>query len=181
MEIRTKAEFFRLWEAGVLGNKLRTWRDPNEAVISGVPLVGFRQIGAAGGGRFQLVENAHILDAALKWTLDGLSFMVCEAAPDQHAMLQGEVCRLLGGWHGALGINMQGIRMRDAMARGLLKPCRGVQVVDLLNRFMDVNSREDLEGLLELYPDATVEFTCYRYEVGCLPARNTIFWEVRNY
>jgi len=50
-----------------------------------------------------------------------------------------------------------------------------------LDRFMDPSSRDDLEQLFDLYPDATVEFTCYQMDLGTIPRRNTIFWEVRNY
>jgi hypothetical protein len=51
----------------------------------------------------------------------------------------------------------------------------------LLDRFMDPNSRADLDALLDLYPDAAVEFSCFSVNVGIFPARNTIFWETRNY
>lgn len=180
--IRTKSEFFELWEAGVLGNKLRTWRDPEAAIRSGVLPVGFRQVGAAGGGSYAIADDAgQIRRYALQWQAEGKRFVICEAAPDQLATIQGEVCRGVGGWDGLLGLVTGGKRMRDSMRDGDLKPCRGVQVVDLLDRYMDPSSRDDLDGLLDLYPAATVEFTCYQILVGSLPGRNTIFWEVRNY
>jgi hypothetical protein len=180
-QIRTKTEFFQLWEAGVLGNKLRTWRDPEEAVASGCPIIGFRQIGVAGGGKLAIVPAAQVQDIAQQWRAEGLRWMLCEAAPDEHATIQGEVCRGLGGWQGLLGLVVNGKRMRDSMRDGDLKPVAGVQVVDLLNRYMDPASRWDLDQLLDLYPDATVEFTCYTKEVGFLPSRNTIMWECRDY
>lgn len=46
---------------------------------------------------------------------------------------------------------------------------------------MDPSSQQDLDDLLDLYPDATIEFTCYDIDLGVIPNRNTIFWEVRNY
>ncbi len=46
---------------------------------------------------------------------------------------------------------------------------------------LDPSSRDDLEALLELYPDATVELTSYDVDVGVLPYRNTIVGEVRHY
>lgn len=179
--IRTKAQFFRLWEQGLLGNKLRTWRSPEEAVASGVPIVGFRQIGQTGAGAFEMATNAEILGVAERWRAAGREFMVNEAAPDHLGLIQGEVCRLADGWHGLIGRVVNGKRMRDSIRDGDLRPCKGVQVIDLLNRFMDPASRDDLDALLDLYPGHTVEFTCYSVDVGFLPGRAAIMWEVRLY
>lgn len=185
-EIKTKKEFYQLWEAGVLGNKLRTWRDPREAEASGVPLVGFRYSDPRGGGApwWGTAPHGGIVarfNEIVATGFDAQYLVVCEAAPDEHGTLQGEVCRTVGGWHGLLGLS-RGERMRDAIAKGLLRPVHGVTVVALLNHYMDPSSRDDLEALLERYPDATVEFTCYGdLHVGSTPRRNTIFWEVRNY
>jgi hypothetical protein len=179
MEIRSKAEFFRLWNAGALGFKLRTWDTPEAAVASGVSLVGFRQVGTAGGGRFVMARRADIAAIAAQWRHDGIPYMICEAAPDEFGTLQGEVCRGTRGWEGLLG-RCEGLRMRDAIARGLLRPVSGVAVLALLNACMSPPSRDDLDALFDLYPDATVEFTCYG-EYNFERGRNTIFWEVRNY
>jgi hypothetical protein len=179
--IRSKIQFQELWEAGVLGNRLRTWRDPQAAYDSGVPLVGFRQLGAGGGGAFEMAQRPDILGTAARWAAEGRRYSVSEAAPDHMGTIQGEVCRGLGGWHGLLGPVVDGRRMRDSIRDGHLKPVSGVQVLDLLLRYMDPASRDDLDALLEIYPGHTVEFTCYTVELGFLPGRNTIFWEVRNY
>lgn len=163
----------------MLGNKLRTWRDP-EAVDCAV--VGFRQLGVAGGGRYEGAEGRDaILEVARRWRMDGLSFVICEAAPDHLGTIQGEVCRGLWGLEGLMGRVVNGKRMRQSMADGDLKPIHGAAVLKVLDTFMDPSSRDDLDALFELYPDATVEFTCYACTLGSLPARNTIFWEVRNY
>jgi len=183
MKIRTKAEFFKLWEAGVLGNKLRTWRQWDDAVFEGDTrgMFGFREIGKAGGGKFEIVPYGQIQLTAIRWDAEHRKFIICEAAPDHRGLIQGEVCRLVGGYHGMLGFVRNGKRMRDSIRDGDLKVVSGAQVTDLLNRFMDPASRDDLDALLDLYPDATVEFTCYEIPVGCIPGRSTIFWEVRNY
>lgn len=180
MEITTKAEFFRLWTAGALGFRLRTWEHPEEAIASGVPLVGFRQIGVSGGGKFEMATNDQIVGVATRWDGEGRQYMVCEAAPDDHGTLQGEVCRTIRGWEGLLGPVVDGRRMRDSIRDGHLKSRTAIEVVVLLNSYMSAPSRDDLEALLDLYPDATVEFTCYgEHDFG--HGRNTIFWEVRNY
>lgn len=178
MEIRSKAEFFRLWQAGVLGYKLGTWDHPRD-IPQHVPIVGFRQVGVAGGGRFEVCARAEAFRIAATWSAIGLRYVICEVAPDEKGTVQGEVCRGLGGWEGLLGLT-PGIRMRDAIKRGLLRPLRGAAVLVVLETYMSPASRDDLDALLDLYPDATVEFTCFGdhdFERG----RNTIFWEVRNY
>lgn len=183
-EIRTKREFFELWEGGFLGNRLRTWRDWREAHASGCSPVGFREIGKAGGGKLDIVGHDQIQGMAEEWKRAGRSYMICEAAPDQHATIQGEICRTVGPWGGGyaglLGRVVNGRRMRDSIAAGDLKPVTGLAAKVIIDTYMDPGSRDDLEALLEIYPDASVEFTCYTKNVGFLN-RNTIFWEVRNY
>ena len=179
MQIKTKAQFYRLWEAGLLGNKLRTWRDYREAYDAGVPSVGFREIGAAGGGKLDIVKREDIGPTAFDWEVAGRAYMICETAPDHRGTLQGEVIRTERGLQGMLGLST-GKRMREAIALGLLKPRSYVETVVLLRQYMDEGSRETLERLMTDYPDAAVEFTCYEIPVG--PERlNTIFWETRNY
>ena len=71
--------------------------------------------------------------------------------------------------------------MRLAMAAGHMRHCSYATVNALLEKFMDPSSRGDLDALLELFPDATVEFSCFSINVGVFPGRNTLFWEVRDY
>lgn len=182
MEIRTKAKFFDLWSAGVLGYRLRTWNSLDEfkAEPKKPPIVGFRQIGAAGGGAFEMAHSAAaVAEIAGRWSAAGRKFMICEAAPDEKGTIQGEVCRTERGLEGYLGLST-GLRMRDAIAKGLLTPRGYLATRVLIDGYMSAPSKDDLDALLDLYPDATVEFTCYgphNFDRG----RNTIFWEVRNY
>jgi hypothetical protein len=71
--------------------------------------------------------------------------------------------------------------MRQTMARGLHRHRGYLETRLLLREFMDPSSRDDLDTLLEMYPDAAIEFSCFDINTGVLPRRNTIFWEVRNY
>jgi hypothetical protein len=181
MHIRSKAEFFRLWNAGALGYKLRTWDtlDAFQQEPSPPPIVGFRQVGQAGGGAFAICESpTQIAATAAAWTLLGRKYMICEAAPDEHGTLQGEVMYGTRGWEGTLGLS-RGLRMRDAIAKGLLLPRSPAATRFLLRTYMSPASLDDFDALMDLYPDSVVEFTCYDWDFG--RGRNTIFWEVRNY
>ena len=192
MIIRNKAEFFRLWEAGVLGNRTQLWRDPMKAWMWGwetsvsrklgpdLPEIGFRQIGTAGGGKWEKVPYHKVLTTADQWEKEGRKFIMDDGAPDWCRTLQGEICRTYRGLEGYLD-TVGKLPMRPAMAAGHMRHCTGSMVLALLDRFMDPSSRDDLDALLDLYPDATVEFSCFGIDVGIFPGRNTIFWETRNY
>lgn len=183
MKITSKAEFFRLWEAGVLGNRTRLWRDPIQCWMDccqfDILEVGFRELGKAGGGHWEKVHFTKVMETAAAWKQAGHNFVMDDGAPDDKRTLCGEVCRTYRGLEGILGVVQ--CPMRIAMQRGLLLPRSYATVNALLDRYMDASSRDDLEALLELYPDATVEFSCFTVNVGIFPARNTIFWETRDY
>jgi hypothetical protein len=181
MKITSKAEFYRLWEAGVLGNRTNIFHSATEAWKSGFPLIGFRQLGKAGGGKWERVSRSEIWTTAKRWEEDGAPFIMDSAtypAVFEDITLQGEVCRTIRGLEGFMGYT-PGLPMRKAYP--LMKPVSGSEILVLLDRWMDPSSIDDLRDLLDLYSDATVEFTCFTKDTGNIPGRNTIFWEVRCY
>lgn len=182
-EIRTKAEMFRLWNAGALGNKLQTWK-PGEQLPPGPP-VGIRYADPrGGGGRCDYDVPRREVPARLEeWRAAGLNpeyAVICETAPDHRATLQGEIRDTEHiGLRGFLELHSK-MRMRTAINAGKLKPYGPLATRMLMRQYMDEPSREHVEALLETYPDATIEFTCYDFKIGHL-SQNTIIWEVRNY
>lgn len=198
MEVRNKRDFFALWEAGVLGNRTRLWRDPREAFLWGesvyhaqvmpkvywnFPEIGFREIrkpGSVGAGKWEKVPWHRVFETAKRWQAEGLDFIMDDGCPDDKRTLQGEVVRTERGLEGFLDIGAR-LPMRPAMAAGHMKPYGYLATRLLLDRYMDPSSREDLDALLEQYPDAAIEFTCFSVNVGIFPNRNTLFWETRNY
>ena len=179
MEIRNKREFFTLWKLGVLGNRTNLWDNIDDALDSSAKEIGFRELGKSGGGAWEKAPRSLAREVSERWTKLGRKFIMDDGAPDDRRTLCGEVCRTHRGLEGILGIVQ--MPMREAIKRGLLKPVRGLEVNVLLDRYMDPSSRDDLDSLLELFPDAVVEFSCFTVNVGAFPRRNTIFWEVRNY
>jgi hypothetical protein len=191
MRIASKQQFFLLWEAGVLGNRTRLWRDPQEAHFWGMqqklgilkPEIGFRELrktGTAGAGAWEKVPWHRVLETAERWKAEGRQFIMDDGAPDDKRTLQGEVCRTYRGLEGFLEVGGK-LPMRPAMAAGLMHHYSYAATKALLDRYMDPSSRDDLDALLELYPDAAVEFSSFTVNVGIFPGRNTIFWETRNY
>jgi hypothetical protein len=103
-----------------------------------------------------------------------------DGCPDSERVMQGEICRTFRGLEGYIDVGAT-LPMRQAAAAGHMKNYSGSTVRYLLDRYMDPSSIDDLYALLDLFPDATVEFTTFRVDVGVFPNRNTLFWETRNY
>lgn len=211
MKIRSKAEFFRLWEAGVLGNRPPLFRTVEAAIDSGLPRIGFRELGKAGGGAWELVSSPFDVQVvAKKWERAGKKFIMDGSVPNDHSTMQGEVRRGEWGlesylcvrehieyqlsqgipcwiehlqrWGTATGKCYPGLPpMRETMKRGWHCHRGYLETKVLLDRYLDPSSRDDLDALLELYPDATIELTAFDIDTGVIPGRNTIFWEVRDY
>ena len=194
MKIGSKAEFFKLWEAGLLGNRTRLWRDPQQAykwavhevatkdLPFGHPLIGFREIRpyGAGAGKWERVSWLYLLDTCQLWDNEDRKYLLDDGCPDDKKTIQGEICRTIRGWEGF--IDTVGTKtMRPAMAAGHMKPFKGAAVLAILHHYMDPSSMDDVYQILDLYPDATIEFSCFTVDVGVFPGRNTLFWEVRDY
>lgn len=178
MIIASKKEFFEKWRQGLLGNRTQLWWDPNEAWASNAKEFGFREH-RAGGGTWERVLRRDFHKTVEKWQKAKRIFTMDDVCPDEHQTIQGEICRTFKGLEGYIGASK--FPMREAMKKGILQHRTGAAVLVLLDRFMDPSSRDDLNDLLDLYPDAAIEFTCFSVNVGVFPHRNTIFWETRNY
>jgi len=177
--ISSKREFYKLWKQNVLGNRPLVFSTPEEAIASGTKLVGIRQVGVP-GGRFDLVPISRLYSVLVEWKREGRIFSLDGGSDPTRVIFQGEVARTTRGFEGYFALFPR-MAMRPAMARGLLTPYRGLKVVLLMKYFMDSNSYEDIRELMDMYPDSVIEFAVFDCEVGILPRRNTIVWEVRNY
>jgi hypothetical protein len=188
MEIRSKRKFFELWEAGVLGNRTRLWRDPGIAYIAAfqdlkLKDVGFRELrklGSSGAGAWCKATKDQFWPTVREWQQAGRSFVMDDGVPSEKQTLMGEIVRTERGMEGFLTLATP-LPMRPAMAADLLKPRGYLETRLLLEKYMDPSSRDDLDMILELFPNHAVEFSCFSVNVGAFPRRNTMFWEVRLY
>lgn len=202
MIIRSKKEFFDLWKAGVLGNRTLLSEDLDEALSWNTKHIGFREIGKAGGGKWELATRDDAPKVFAQWKSEYRQFIMDGGVPNDKSTMQGEVCRTELGLQSFLCVRDELMQryyveafdgtelvlalpglppMRRTIAAGWHRHRHYLETRMLLARYMDPSSRDDLDMLLEQYPDATVEFTCFSVNVGVFPHRNTIFWEVRNY
>lgn len=181
MRISSKSEFYRLWHSGVLGNRPHVWRAVEDAVASGHTRFGIREVGKAGGGFFTIVHSTDdLIFTCARLKFEGRSYSIDGGVQNETVLLQGEICRTYRGLEGMMAVR-SGTDIRAAFKRGLFRPVQNTVALALIREFMDPSSQEDLWELLDMFPDATIEFACFPMNVGVLAHRNTIIWEVRDY
>jgi hypothetical protein len=183
-KIDNKVNMYKLWQAGALGNKIRTWNSIQEITDSGHQgTISIRVKQAAGGGK--CAYNVKVSDAAAitnEWIKEGVplgAITYNESAPDELLITQGEIMQTYDRYE--LRYCEDKIKMRDAMKDGVAKKMRGASVIYYLSTRMTPSSWEDMKDLFELYPNAVLEFSVYDMCLGCYPGRNTILWECREY
>jgi hypothetical protein len=144
---------------------------------------GFRMAkrGQGGGGAWSGVSRAEFWATVREWDLEygTHNYYIDDRVPDTKQTIQGELCRTHRGLEGYIGSSH--LPMRLAMQQGILTPRSPIETLVIINSYMDPSSRDDIDAILELFPDATIEFTCFQIDIGNIPGRNTILWEVRNY
>ncbi|MBV8276993.1 MAG: hypothetical protein JO170_17295 [Verrucomicrobia bacterium] len=183
--IRSKAQNYRLYDAGAYGNKLRTWtrlQDIEKSGFSGKVVMRYR--GASGGAQYpRLGEQVSLAEAKAalhEWVKAGAdigSVGYNEAAPDHALVIQGEI--LLSTEHVSLFYSTKKATMRAALREA--NQIEGLRAVMLLRQSLFPSSLDDVRDLFARYPSAVIEFSAYEYPVGHLRGRNTVIWEVRNY
>jgi hypothetical protein len=172
--IPNKATYYRLWRAGVLGNRPKTWATADDLRASGYaqPIVmRSTQVG------WKTLYGISVEEALrLAPGVQGATFN--ELLPDAEIVLQGEVMRT---WRGLeLTYSFAPYPMKIALAKA---PCYAVGLVAklLLDTWLWPASRDDVDAFLDLYDGHAIEFTAYGIAVGDQPHRNTLIWEVRRY
>ncbi len=177
--VLTKTDFVRRYNLGEFGNHSPTWQTIGEFTDSGyVGLVHIRNRVAGGPTYFDIpeynVEDAYF--ALLERS--GGSYYFSGMCPTDCTMIQGEVMRT------PRGLYLYFSRVKKPMRASLLEGGQhafGLYAKMLLQHFMDNNSWEWLNLLLDRYPDHVVEFTTLSKCWGTEPGFNSLFWEVRKY
>jgi hypothetical protein len=184
----TKADFYGLYKAGLLGNHLRMWsleeyhRGYRAAKSWALRPVAVR-LGIPGSPnlRFDMSPSA-ALAYARKLISGGVpepAVVLCEQAPDADVTLQGVAQRLPGGLCLHYAVDCTGMRWRESLAaRG--RHVSGLSAQHTLQAYLDPASYDWVMALLDHFDGAAVEFGTYRRRVGSL-GLNTVIWEVRHY
>lgn len=180
MKIINKADMYALYFKGAFGNKLKTWD-----YLLGAPASTLRfciRYKKPGSKWFAFgVGMQQAADLISKWTLEGADrglFSFNELGQDDKITLQGEIMRGVRHYE-LLYSHMPGIMHRNAMK--IAGWTWGIEALAIVKSYLSDGSYDDLMELLELYPDAVIEFTTYSIDVGECRGRNTVIWEVRDY
>lgn len=187
--ILSKTLSVEMFGRGEFGNRLRQWNSIQACVKSGYKgKVALRYKDKKGGGgpckyNIPIEHAAHELIqlclSNVQWNPN--YFYVNEMGPDSKITLQGEFYDNAPSWGGYyLLYSTVGKAMREALAINRSHHYGNGSLL-ILKQVMSRDSYEDFELLRNLYPDHVIEFSCYSINLGSLPRRNTIFWEVRKY
>lgn len=179
--VKTKNDFYKRWAKGEFGNKIRSWNSLNELKESGFK--------GAVGVRYSLPNSSYmkysvpvkdvdkVVKAFVKKGAKAELFKFSEDCPDEKIVLQGEV--MCSPRYLDLRYSTLKGKMRDALK--IARNVDGIEAFEILRYGCDPGSLADIYALLDLYPDHVVEFSCYSINLGDVPNRNTLIWEVRQY
>lgn len=172
-----------MYEQRKFGNMLRTWATLDEFFASSYTgSVSLRYKGNHGGGFAAYgVSRDEVESKIAQWISEGAVpslIKINESAPDDEILFQGEVMRSPNY------LSMRYSTLKEGMRTALYTKqshVEGLQAVMLLKTSIDPASWDEFQDLLEIYDDAVVEFSIWNVDIGMVPRRNTIFWEVRHY
>lgn len=174
----TKEEFYRRYHAGEFGNRPRTWDSLGALLVSDFDgRVTVRSRRPGGPCRYGVPVSALRDGLSLTDTADAT---FNESMPDHLLTLQGNV------WLGYDGVQLEystepNVGHRQATSEPLVRRAARLEALALLRKHLWPSDLEELDELLQRFPEAVVEFSAYRTSVGVLPRRNAVIWEVRNY
>jgi hypothetical protein len=179
--LKSKVDSYVIYKEGGFGNKLRTWANYEEFSRSGFSgLVSLRYHEPASPyWRYNIPANdvPDIIATLVKQGADFRKIVIGEMAPDEYLLFQGELMRSVNYFD--FCYSREQIPMREALKNPI--HTSGIEVVRMLRDGMTGSSFEDLDALLDLYPDSIIELSVYSRDVGSIPDRNALIWEVRNY
>lgn len=193
--VLTKQDFVKRYALGEFGNCSPTWNsyeewvvaNPNDketiATINGIKI---------GGTKYHIRNR---IQGAMTWydvpsyemfiawdiacgQFEPHNLYISAMAPTHLTTLQGYLSDRECGLR--LAYSTVKKPMRDSLIEGE-QHAWGQTVKLLLQQYLNHNSYNWLQWLLEAYPNHTVEFSCYSRCWGNLSGYNTVFWEVRAY
>jgi hypothetical protein len=185
-QIKTKREAIDLAQRGRFGNTMPVWKSLEEVEASGY--TGNVMVRYAEPGSAWNIPSADLATAGY-WVhafcrqgalLEKFHFTVGGSCGSR--LINGEVMQNYLGFQLHYNDTQPTMVMRESLKQeNGVKNASGLQAKLILQHYMDPSSYADLEAIWDEWPDAVVEFTVFSQDVGNIPRRNTIFWEVRSY
>jgi hypothetical protein len=179
--VNTKTDFAKRYIANEFGNRAPTWDNPGEYVLSKYDGLVHIRNRIRNAQTWYDVSSEKFFgvweEATSKYNVSDL--YISAMCPTEKTICQGEIMHVEEGML-YLSYNLIAKPMRDAFKEQSLH-AYGIVAVTLLKHFMDANSYEWTQTLLDRYPSHVIEFSTFSTQWGTLPNFNTVFWEVRNY
>lgn len=180
--IATKAEYLRRAAAGLMGNQMPSWPTPEAAVASGYSGDVMVRYAAPDSPWMRadvaMVDVPRVLDEFVAAGADRAKLYLTHMTTQVGRRINGELWRGPGGLY--LHYSTAQMHLRASLDRHGRHAERSAAMA-VLRWACDPTSLDDLMDLLDLYPDAVIEFTAYDRQMGTHPHREVIVWEVRNY
>lgn len=184
--VLTKKDFVRRYALGEFGNGAPTWNTYQEFSrdFENYPVDQMFHIRnrVAGGLTWYNVPK---LELWIRWNtacalVDAENLYISAMCPtgEGKTLIQGEVMQSPEGLY--LHYSQVDRPMREALQQES-HHAFGLKAKLLLEKYLDWNSMDWMNGLLERYPHHVIEFTALSVKWGTVPGYNTVFWEVRNY
>lgn len=186
MKITSKAEMYELLRAGRLGNTIGMWDldkfDPSIFPESKPMHVRYAstRVGAD-NTLFTDLRADEVLPTIYRNVANGWPIhtaRIGEDIPDSTRVFQGEFN--VSENHYDLTYTFLPEPVRFALSKEQHYAV-GLKALLLMQHYVDPASLDDILYLSERYDGAVVEFTTCSIDVGLIPHRNTVIWEVRNY
>lgn len=182
MKIATKREYLARSGLGLLGNRMPSWDTPADAIAAGhrgdvmirskTPNSPFMRADVPVG------EASRVMDSLVEQGADRDALYLTWMSPSVGRRINAEV------WRGPDGLYLNYSTAQTHLRDGLDKSGKHAErsaARAVLEWACCPNSLADIDALLELYPDAVLEITAFDRQIGDLPGRNTVIWEVRDY
>lgn len=174
-EVTNKTIFYKYYNRGLFGNRLRSWNsykklmeDPYNGNVT------IRSLKTAYASQYE-VPKQNVLSKIIG-PVEHYKFN--ESAPEHDMIVQGELMTLPGGLY--FYYSFEKLPMKVALSV-CPKHDTGLIVNEILRYTCTPSSYEDILELLDTYKNHVIELSVFNKNVGILPHRNTIIWEVRLY
>ena len=174
MKIPDKKTFYGLRNLGKMGNQLPSWD-----TLPSFELANPKKTYMLRSYQFGAPLKSHLTPYMIRKFFIPETHIISEHAPDYNLTLQAEFHKPENGVFTMRASVMKGVLHRDGLQQ------YGINYIDLralalLKANCDAAAWSMLNELMEEYPTATFEITCYNHTLGHLN-NNTIVWEVRDY
>ena len=174
MKVPNKQEYYRLRSLGRMGNQLPWW-DNLEGFEASLPKKTYMLRTYIPGSSLRI----YLPPRMVKQFFRPGEHLISEHAPDHNLTLQAEFYKPERHLFSMCASTQKGVLHRHGLQM-YGSTYFDLRALALLKANCDAAAWSMLSELMEEYPTATFEITCYNHTLGHLN-NNTIVWEVRDY